>query len=205
MKDILELINVQISNLKEKGLYESLSKSNSGIPTYTLDTNAIIKHEDTVYIVPIKINDILDSTSIEIIDTIYVYDYITEIIDDFDVPMSIVTMDNKYYEASKLMGKDDKIYVLDKLGNYELLTPKEVNTRAESELGRFVYLISVNGVVKEILWQKTNTVELAKKIKEVYNKPVQIYEGLRDNMDVYSKEGIDYLVYYELIKLIEEI
>lgn len=205
MKDILELINAQISKLKEEGQYGLSSNGNNSIPTYTLDTDAIFTDENNVYIFPIRIKDTLENNSIEIVETIYGYDNITELIDNSSNYMYIVTMDNKYYEASKLMGKDTKAYVLDKEGNYEILTLEEVNTRAEAELGKFVYLIVAYGAVKEILWQKTNVLDLAKKIKEAYGSTVQIYEGLRDNMDIYSKEAVEYLVYYEMIKLIEEI
>lgn len=172
---------------------------------YTRDAHLVFRdsREDKVYIIPIYINDNMDTNSIKIVETIYNYEYIMEILKN---SCNLVAyMNNKYNMAKDEAYDYSDIYLLDKEGGYKVITYDEINYLAEKESSGPKYVLVVNNKVEEVLYNDEDILNLAEKIKEAYHKPVQIYKGFSKELEDYFEEDFEDLLGREVVKFIKEV
>ena len=160
---------------------------------------------DRVYIIPICIDNRNNPDSIEVVESIYEYEYIVEILNNYKAFALVAFMDNKYNLAIEMVGEYTEIYLLNEEGGYEILTPNEVQALAKKESSGPKYILAVDNEVQEVLFTNENILNLAEKIKEAYHKPVQIYKGYSKILEDYFEEDFDDLSGRETIIFIEEI
>lgn len=175
---------------------------------YNINASLLIKdiEQNILYIIPIQMNDKRERDSIKIPESIYNYDYFVSLFNaNNDSIITIVSEDNKYYDASYIIGMNTKIYLLNRKGEYKIINYYEVYVRSKMDAKRSIYLITMDDRILESTRSEANAKILARNIKEAYGRWIRIYKGVKSILEHYCEDDFELLLKDNLIESVEQL